>query len=106
MEPMTPRGPKPLPTETPDTPTHEDLHMPTYSDTTLKPKSQSKTIWGIITGVIGVILTAFGIAADPSFLADGFQLGSDFVALMGFITAVMGWALKNYGLRDAKQPLK
>jgi len=71
-----------------------------------KKKTQSKTWWGIIATVIGTILGAFGIAADPSFLADGFQLGADFEMLAAFVLAIIGWAVKSWGQRKAKEPIK
>lgn len=80
--------------------------MPNYATNTPKPKPQSKTVWGIVTTLLGALLATLGIAADPSFLSDGFQLAQDYIPLMGLITAIVGWAIKSYGQRTATQPLQ
>lgn len=74
--------------------------------TTSKKKSQSKTWWGIITTVLGTLLGAIGIAADPSFLADGFQPMADLEMAIAFMITVAGWAVKNWGLRTAEKKIR
>lgn len=76
------------------------------NSTIMKNKTQSKTWWGIVAKIIGLILLAFGIVADPSFLADGFQLAADLELLIGFILTVAGQALETWGLRTAKTEIR
>lgn len=71
-----------------------------------KKKTQSKTWWGILTVILSSLLGAYGIAADPSFLSDGFQLADDLEVAIAFIGTIAGWGLERWGQRTATQEVK
>lgn len=70
--------------------------------TTSKPAVKSKTVWGLVTAILGAVLVALGIDADPAFLSDGFQASEDLVAMIGLVLAIIGYALKEFGHRAAE----
>lgn len=68
-----------------------------------KPAIKSKQMWGTVVMVVSAILTAFQIAADPSFAQDGIQIVADFEKLLTFLGVVGGAILRDYGQRNAEK---
>lgn len=64
-----------------------------------KTKADKQRTWGIVVTVIGALLAYFGIQGNATFLADGFQFAQDIVPTIGFIGAVIGWAIDKDGNR-------
>lgn len=81
----------------------QHLTITQNTHTMSKSKAGKKRWWGIAAAVIGVIIGAFGITADPSFLADGFQWGADFEMLVAFILAIVGWAVDRAGNNEQNE---
>lgn len=91
-ERMMPRGLDPLP---------HSIPVPTKLDEIpVKPAVQSKEMRGAILAGIGAFLASLGIYVELGFLEDGWQM-ADLIALIGAITAVIGYWAKTYGKRAA-----
>lgn len=69
--------------------------------TVTKPAVKSKTVWGVLVTILGGLLAALGIEANPDFLKDGIQIGQDLLPLVGFAMAIVGYVLKELGHRTA-----
>lgn len=65
-----------------------------------KPKSRSKTFWGILSTVAGVALMGLGLdGSSAELLADGIQVED-----IGPILATIGAAVAAWGIRKGTQP--
>lgn len=90
----------------PEVPTHlPDAQPPAAPAPALAPAEKgamaSKTMWGILTFVVGALLTAAGYDGSVTFLQDGLQVQDIYPLLM-----LAGWVLAKYGQRTAKVPIK
>ena len=97
---LEPRKPHRRPTTKEKPPTHIDpnTNMPTEPE---KHPLQSKTIWGLITMLLGTVAAGLGWPDGSfEFLADGLQLVD-----VGAIISLIGFLWSQYGLRAAKAQL-
>lgn len=85
----------------------DDLTIPSHlphrgmSNSTDKHPLKSKTVWGLLTTLLGAIALALGWPSDSfQFLADGLQLAD-----VGAIITLVGFLWSQYGQRVAKQGL-